>query len=75
MREYLIEMRKKRGESQQNVADALGISRQYYQQIEQGMRQQRMDIILVSKLADHFGITMNEIVRQEEKMPYWEEGK
>lgn len=75
MREYLIEMRKKRGEPQQNVADALGISRQYYQQIEQGMRQQRMDIILVSKLADHFGITMNEIVRQEEKMPYWEEGK
>lgn len=69
MREYLIEMRKKRKESQQNVADALGITRQYYQQIEQGMRQQRMDIILVSKLADHFGITMNEIVRQEEKMP------
>ena len=68
MRAYLIEMRKKRKESQQNVADALGITRQYYQLIEQGMRQKRMDILLASKLADHFGVTIHEIVQQEERM-------
>ena len=52
MREYLIEARKKKGLTQQNVADAVGVSRQYYNMIENGERQQQMDITLATKLAE-----------------------
>lgn len=66
MREYLIEMRKKRQETQQFVADRIGITRAYYQQIESGVRQKRMDIVLLTKMADHFRISITDIVQMEE---------
>ena len=36
LRDYLKELRESKGLSQQNVADSIGITRQYYQQIENG---------------------------------------
>lgn len=67
MREYLAKLRQQRNESQQDVAEAIGISRQYYRMIETGERQKRMDIILISALAKHFGISEAEIVNLEKK--------
>lgn len=64
-REYLAALRKKQNESQQDVADALGISRQYYCMIEAGDRQKRMDVMLISALSAHFGIPVTEIVSME----------
>lgn len=66
-RAYLVEMRTQRNESQQDVATALGITRQYYSLIEDGSRQKRMDIALAAMLAEHFGVPLNEIVNAEQK--------
>lgn len=44
MRQYLVSLRNEHGYSQQDVADKLNISRQYYQMIETGERQKKMDI-------------------------------
>lgn len=64
-RAYLAALRKKQNESQQDVANALGISRQYYCMIEAGDRQKRMDIMLISALSAHFGVPVAEIVAAE----------
>ncbi len=39
MRKYVISLREQRNETQQDVADALSISRQDYTMIENGKRQ------------------------------------
>lgn len=66
MRTYLVELRKERKETQQDVANAIGITRQYYQMIEGGERQKRMDIVLASKLAEHFERPVGYIIQQED---------
>lgn len=58
-------MRELKGLSQQNVAETIGITRQYYQQIEAGERQQKMDITLITKLSKVFGISVNQIINNE----------
>lgn len=72
-REYLALLRTQRNESQQDVADALGISRQYYSLIENGDRQKKMDIALISAIATHFGLSMAEIVKYEQELTQLEE--
>lgn len=64
-RTYLKEMRENSGLSMQDVAEKIGISRQYYQQIEAGERQQKMDITLVAKLSTIFNIPIEKIVDYE----------
>ena len=64
-----MQLRVKQNESQQSVADALGISRQYYSLIESGERQKNMDITLLSKLSDVFGIPLAEMVEMERNSP------
>ena len=66
VRKYLICLREQRNETQQLVADSIGLTRQYYQQIESGDRQKRMDIVLATKLADHFDVGVDYIIRQEQ---------
>ena len=58
-------MRESKGLSQQNVAEAIGITRQYYQQIEAGERQQKMDITLITKLSKAFDISVSQIINNE----------
>ncbi len=65
MREYLVALREQRNESQQDVADALNISRQYYAMIENSERQRRMDISLASAIATHFKIPVAQIINEE----------
>ena len=66
MRSYLVDLREKHGESQQDVADALGISRQYYQMIETGERQKKMDTTLIVGIAQHFSVSAAEIIECEQ---------
>lgn len=65
MRDYLKAMRKDRGLSLQDMADKIGISRQYYQLIENGERQKKMDITLVKRIATVLGVSLETIIEQE----------
>ena len=53
--------------AQQDVADSIGITRQYYALIEAGERQKKMDITLVSDLAKHFGLPISTIIKMEQE--------
>lgn len=65
VREYLIEAREKAGLTQQDVANRIGISRQYYQMVETGERQKRMDLSLAGGLSGALNIPIAEIVQRE----------
>lgn len=65
VREYLIEAREKAGLTQQDVANRIGISRQYYQMVETGERQKRMDLSLAGALSVVLNIPIAEIVQRE----------
>ena len=67
-RQYLIDLRKSKNESQQEVADSIGISRQYYSFIESGERQKQMDITLATRLARHFSVDISFIVSREDAL-------
>lgn len=68
MREYLKVMRTERGYSMQDIADKLKISKQYYQQIESGERQQNMDITLAVKIAGVMNVPVESIIDEERKL-------
>ena len=51
--------------SMQAVADKIGITRQYYQLIEAGERQKKMDITLVVALSNLFDIPAEQIIEHE----------
>lgn len=61
MLQYLVSLRNEHGYSQQDVADKLNISRQYYQMIETGERQKKMDISLASGIATLYGISVMDV--------------
>ena len=65
VREYLIEAREKAGLTQQDVANRIGISRQYYQMVETGERQKRMDLSLAGGLSVVLNILIAEFVQRE----------
>lgn len=68
MREYLKKLREEHGYTMQVVADKIGISKQYYQRIEVGDRQQNMDITLAVKLSEIFGISIQSIIEYEKEL-------
>lgn len=68
VREYLIDAREKAGMTQQDVANCLGISRQYYQMVEQGERQKRMDLSLAGGLSAALNMPILEIIEHENAM-------
>lgn len=69
VREYLIEAREKAGLTQQDVANRIGISRQYYQMVETGERQKRMDLSLAGGLSAILNIPITEIAQKESAVP------
>lgn len=69
VREYLIEAREKAGLTQQDVANRIGISRQYYQMVETGERQKRMDLSIAGGLSAILNIPITEIVQKESAVP------
>lgn len=66
MRKYLVQLREQHSMSQQDVAQKLNITRQYYQQIEAGIRQKRPDAALLSSLGEIFGLTIVDMMELED---------
>lgn len=67
-REYLRKLRTDAGLTMQEVADTFGITKQYYNLIETGASQKRMDITLVRRIADLFGLTLDQVAEEEQKL-------
>lgn len=65
MRNYLVALRKEKNYTQKQVADKLDISESYYNQIENGERQKRMDITIIDRLAKALNISVSDIIRYE----------
>lgn len=67
MRVYMVELRKKSNKSQQQVADVVGISRQYYSAIEKGERQKKISVDLLCRIADAINVPVDELITEERK--------
>lgn len=66
MRKWLKKMREEKNISQQELADFLYISQNYYSNIENGKRQEDMNLSTAAKLADFFDIPLSTIRQHEE---------
>ncbi len=65
MRVYLKKLRENRGLTIADVAKKLDISESYYSLIENGKRQEKMDLALAAKLSVIFEIPLSEIHAEE----------
>lgn len=65
MRDWLLNARRERGLTQLDVAKKLDISEAYFNYIENGERQKKMDIALASKLSMVLDIPLAEIIEFE----------
>lgn len=68
MRDWLVALRIEQKKTAAEVAKELDVSPAYYSMIEKGKRQKKMDITLVARLAQVFGITIEQIVALEEEV-------
>jgi transcriptional regulator with XRE-family HTH domain len=67
LRSYLKEIREKKNYSQVYVARVIGISQNYYSNIENGKRQEILKMDMLVKLANVFDLSIQEIVELENK--------
>ena len=65
MREYLKKLREERQMTQEDVAEALGLSRSYYVRIENKERQKNIDLSLAIKIGKLFCVSVEWIIEQE----------
>lgn len=65
LRNWLKQLREERGMTQKQVAEQLNISESYYSYIEAGDRQKMMDISLAREISKIFGISIEQIVENE----------
>lgn len=70
--ERLLRVRMMRGETQEQVAEAVGISYVSMSRYENGQRMPKMDILM--RLADHYGVAVDELMRDETKKDATQEG-
>lgn len=68
MREYLIYLRTEKGLTQKQIAQKLDISESYYNQIEKGERQKKMDITLLNRLSLALEIPITVLINYENKL-------
>lgn len=68
MREYLISLRTEKGLTQKQIAKKLDISESYYNQIEKGERQKKMDITLLNRLSLALEIPITVLINYENKL-------
>ena len=66
--EWLINIRKKSGMSQENIATKCGISRQYYSFIESGERGAKLPVPTAKKIAAALGFDWQRFY-EDEKTP------
>lgn len=67
MRKYLKMLRENAKMTQDEVAQKIGISRAYYVRIENGERQKDLDLSIVVRLSELFGVSVDWIVEQEKQ--------
>ena len=60
LQERLRELRKEKGETQAQVAKAIGIAERHYQRFEGGVNLPNLENAW--KLADHFGVSIDYLV-------------
>lgn len=65
MRGWLKTLRKDNNLTAAEMADRLGISESYYSLIENGERQKKMDIVLVTRIAEVLNKSIVEIINLE----------
>ena len=65
--ERLFDLRQKTGESLQQVADAVGVSKAHVWELEKG-HSQNPSFDLVRRLATHFGVSID-VISGEETVP------
>ena len=65
LKERILQLRKEKGETQVQVANAVGIAEQHYQRFERGANLPNLENAW--KLADHFGVTTDYLVGRSEK--------
>ena len=65
MRKWLKQSREECKLSQQDMADKLRISLSYYNMIENGERQKKIDLNILSKLARALNISIDELIQYE----------
>ena len=68
MRGYMKEIREISKKRQEDMARKLCISESYYNQIERGERQRKMDIDLIQKLAECLNVSIEYIIEEENKL-------
>jgi transcriptional regulator with XRE-family HTH domain len=64
----IAELRRKKGQSLQDVAQAVGVSKAHIWQLEKG-RTDNPSLTLVTRLADHFGVTVAYLVGEDIESP------
>lgn len=65
MREWLKSKREETGMTMKELGSKLGISESYYFAIENGTRQKKMDLVLVSGLSSALGMPITDIAKAE----------
>lgn len=65
MREYLKKAREKLGYTQADVANMLGISQNYYCDIENGFRQKELKATIALSLSEILSIPINDLLKHE----------
>lgn len=64
-RVYLIDLRNKKGLTQLDISKSMGISESYYNLIEQGQRQNNMNIAILYGLSKALKVSVNTLVDKE----------
>ena len=67
MRNWLKEKRVEKNLTQDQMAEQLGISLSYYNLIENGERQKKMDLSIANQLSVILGMTLKQIIELEGK--------
>lgn len=67
MRDYLILLRKKKGLSQENVAERMLMSQNYLSLIEAGARQTDLKLSTLICFSKIYNIDVKQLIRLEEK--------
>ena len=68
MRKWMRNLRNEQKLKQSEIAVMLGISQTNYNLIEQGKRQKDLDLSFALKLAKCFGVSIDFIIAEEEKL-------
>ena len=65
MRDWLKEKRVEKNLTQDQMSEQLGISLSYYNLIENGERQKKMDLSIANQLSVILGMTLMQIIEKE----------